>query len=407
MTLPIQPKKHDNDYLGHVDRNERSRPPNGDYDDFKKHLRRDTENDHSRPLPDDEEEAAKALATSIAKALSKKNKSLKNPPWAEDLEVSLDQKGHLVLGHIPPELLYLIADPSAQAKLEKVLKEHKLNVSLNLESLNGRALAALIQLKHLEADKVEQQRVFQKVAAVLDEESRKLEINKQKRLNDPLILAGSTLKKTKDGIELTRISAQLKALLANEESHKLFEEQMAKAKLNARLGDTANLNLFANLSGNAHIYIEQAQSLAKANPAWQQVLDQVTKGLTQIQKTDRTEFRMELKVPGFENATLTITEFNSARGEFNLLFAGLSEQAMRLLEQGKLQQMLKQNLIERGYTLQMVQTTQEKAEDFFTLQDKNANFSNNREDAQDQSGQREDRGRGTSPERLFAETERE
>jgi hypothetical protein len=69
----------------------------------------------------------------------------------------------------------------------------------------------------------------------------------------------------------------------------------------------------------------------------------------------RTEITLLLKnIPHFEGAQLRITEFSSARGEFNLSFTNLTSQGHALISKNEARDMLNQALHEKGYVVHQI-----------------------------------------------------
>ena len=102
-----------------------------------------------------------------------------------------------------------------------------------------------------------------------------------------------------------------------------------------------------------------ADELTKARDARAttiQLVDQLVKALSQLTQTDRTETTLTLKYPPiFEGVSITITEFKTAQKEFNVTFFNLTNPTARLLIETKQnQESLRNALIEKGYTLQMI-----------------------------------------------------
>ncbi|MFT4554045.1 MAG: hypothetical protein ACI9S8_002690, partial [Chlamydiales bacterium] len=104
-----------------------------------------------------------------------------------------------------------------------------------------------------------------------------------------------------------------------------------------------------------------------------------------IMKADgSTETTITLKnVPLFEGATVTVKEFDSATGEFNLTFANLSNEAKELLDRQLNQNMLKSSFQEKGFTLHIVTNTTEEVATF---------TSESESTGEDQEAQEEKRG---------------
>lgn len=87
-----------------------------------------------------------------------------------------------------------------------------------------------------------------------------------------------------------------------------------------------------------------------------QLVEQLATAMKITTRVDRTETTVTLKnIPLFEGVTLTLTEFPSAKGQFNLTFFNLTNpEARALIEMKANQETLRMGLVERGYALQMV-----------------------------------------------------
>lgn len=83
------------------------------------------------------------------------------------------------------------------------------------------------------------------------------------------------------------------------------------------------------------------------------LVEAIAKSITEEIHPDKTEIKIELKLPIFEGATLEITEYKTAQKEFNITFHNLTNPVARTLIETN-EQSLRTQLIERGYTLQMV-----------------------------------------------------
>ncbi|MGM0439846.1 MAG: hypothetical protein ACQEP8_01870, partial [Chlamydiota bacterium] len=81
----------------------------------------------------------------------------------------------------------------------------------------------------------------------------------------------------------------------------------------------------------------------------QALVDQMVDGVTQMHKRGLSETTITVKHPPlFENATFTLKEVSSAKGEFNIIFANLSPQARALIENQANQDLLRQGMQSKG-----------------------------------------------------------
>ncbi len=119
---------------------------------------------------------------------------------------------------------------------------------------------------------------------------------------------------------------------------------------------------FGNLPGIQPVNIPEVAIAASKQQApllqtsdLKALIDQMTKAVTTITSPDQTTTTISLKYPPiFNGASLQITEYDSAQKQFNITFTDLSPDARRLIESQQNQSNLRQNLIEKGYTIQMI-----------------------------------------------------
>lgn len=117
----------------------------------------------------------------------------------------------------------------------------------------------------------------------------------------------------------------------------------------------------------APIPTNQVQSIAQATNDTQgaqaalnkrvesiQMIEKLVGSLVQQIKPDKTETTITLKnLPLFKDVTLVLTEYNTSQKEFNLTFYNLTNPEARNLILNN-QNALRESLIEKGYTLQML-----------------------------------------------------
>ena len=129
------------------------------------------------------------------------------------------------------------------------------------------------------------------------------------------------------------------------------QSDASQAQAQAQIAGIAQINAPTQKSGgDEHINAQ------KAHETRIQLVDQLVKALSQLTQTDRTETTLTLKYPPiFEGVSITITEFKTAQKEFNVTFFNLTDPTARLLIETKQnQESLRNALIEKGYTLQMI-----------------------------------------------------
>lgn len=89
-----------------------------------------------------------------------------------------------------------------------------------------------------------------------------------------------------------------------------------------------------------------------------EIASQIADTIQVMKKEGTTETLVTLKNPPLlEGATITLTEFDHAKGEFNIRFANLSPEAKQFLDQQLAQDPLKNHLDRKGVVVHMVSTT--------------------------------------------------
>lgn len=93
-------------------------------------------------------------------------------------------------------------------------------------------------------------------------------------------------------------------------------------------------------------------------------LDELYRGLVEhiqeMKQAGKTELTIELKnLPLFEGVTLVVTEYGTARGEYNLAFYGLKTEAQQLLVNPLQQDQLRMSMEQKGYAVHIIVATME------------------------------------------------
>jgi hypothetical protein len=90
----------------------------------------------------------------------------------------------------------------------------------------------------------------------------------------------------------------------------------------------------------------------------QEIIDQIVDKVYTMNVEGRTDTTITLKHPPmFEGATLVVSAYDSARGEFNIAFENLTPEAKQLLDMRANQESLRNALEEKGYAVHIVTTT--------------------------------------------------
>jgi len=120
---------------------------------------------------------------------------------------------------------------------------------------------------------------------------------------------------------------------------------------------------FVNPLGAARIEPVNALASTKVEkPVSTSNLYEIVKALMaelSVAKIDgKTETTVTLNIPGmFKGAVIVISQFDSAKGELNLAFENLTQQAKLLMDSQPNRDALIRSLSEKGYTIQMMVTT--------------------------------------------------
>jgi len=87
-----------------------------------------------------------------------------------------------------------------------------------------------------------------------------------------------------------------------------------------------------------------------------EVIEQMIKALVVVEKSDVTETRVTLREPPlFEGVTFTVQEHATSQREFSITFENLTNpDARALIEQPHTEALLRAQLLDKGYVLQMV-----------------------------------------------------
>jgi hypothetical protein len=99
---------------------------------------------------------------------------------------------------------------------------------------------------------------------------------------------------------------------------------------------------------------------AKAREVFIKLAEQMIEKLERVTTPEQTNTTIKLQYPPiFNGAELVVTEYKIAQRQFNITFSGLSPEAQSLIAMQQNQGELRQALIEKGYTLQMVTIKQD------------------------------------------------
>lgn len=103
-------------------------------------------------------------------------------------------------------------------------------------------------------------------------------------------------------------------------------------------------------------------SEVRSTASLQSVVEQIAKEMALVQRSDRSETLLTLKHPPmFAGAEVNITEFKTARGEFNIRFSNLSTEAKALIDNQANLNALRAGLEGKGFALHIVTSTTDPA----------------------------------------------
>ena len=103
----------------------------------------------------------------------------------------------------------------------------------------------------------------------------------------------------------------------------------------------------------------------------QEIISQMVDELSTLTTNDSTETMLTLtKPPAFKGAQIVISEFKSAKGEFNVSFNNLGKDALALIGQRINGDALRQGLDQKGFTLHIIQFSEQS----FTQMSQGDNF---------------------------------
>ncbi len=124
--------------------------------------------------------------------------------------------------------------------------------------------------------------------------------------------------------------------------------------------DLAQVNPVAGLKTEVQNVGGKGEAIAAQRSDLQELVDQLVDKLTIMKTSNDAETSLTLKHPPlFKGAIIKVTEFDHARGEFNLSIENLSLPAKQLTDLEASRLALKQTLEEKGYMLHIVRTNTE------------------------------------------------
>ncbi len=122
-------------------------------------------------------------------------------------------------------------------------------------------------------------------------------------------------------------------------------------------------NIDAEFSGDISLDAESITGSETFAEDLSSLVDQLVEKVHVSEVKGKLDLTFTIKYPPiFENASVTVTEYDTAEGEYNLTFANLKPEAKELLDLAINRGALKQALEEKGFTVHIIVTTEEPIE---------------------------------------------
>lgn len=136
------------------------------------------------------------------------------------------------------------------------------------------------------------------------------------------------------------------------------EEHKISTKFNQEQPDLAYVNpMHMNIQASSSAFVQTATVPRPVmHPDTELLFTQMVDKMTTLSNEGKTDTNMVLKHPPlFEGATLKITSFQSARGEFNISFENLKPEALKLFQASS--EGLKTAMQNKGFTIHIISAT--------------------------------------------------
>lgn len=122
----------------------------------------------------------------------------------------------------------------------------------------------------------------------------------------------------------------------------------------------------------------------------QEIVDQILDNIYTLKVNGQTETVMTLRQPPImEGSTLTLTSFDTARGQFNVTFSDLSAAAKDLIDNQMAQRTLQRALEEKGYTIHIVIVSTGSENLLTTLESQNSRESQQQREGEEGEAQQQ------------------
>ncbi len=161
--------------------------------------------------------------------------------------------------------------------------------------------------------------------------------------------------------------------------------------------DLSSINPGHLTVSNVSEAVQSSDTKMMTLPDRQSLIDQIVAKLYTIKSGDVTDTIMKIKNPPvFEGSELVVTSYNSARGEYNIAFTNLTQEAKQLLDSQRAA--LLRDLADSGYVAHIVVTTTEPYRPMMAQADPQGQ-GQNQQSGEGKEGRKGQRGQQDQPER--------
>lgn len=174
-----------------------------------------------------------------------------------------------------------------------------------------------------------------------------------------------------EGLKRTEKSKTRGAFELASEKHEESKNRAGRSEFSKEQGDSAYINPLTQGQQQAPLVNPMTDAKPAQVPqnqkAMKELVDQIVKEMYVVKTGDVTDTVITIRHPPiFEGAQVKITSFESARGEFNIAFENLTQQAKDLLDNKLNRESLMLALNKEGYNVHIFTTTTNAAENPYT-----------------------------------------
>ena len=221
----------------------------------------------------------------------------------------------------------------------------------------------------VKSDKEDAEKASEGVASVFDL-TKKIEV---KDIGDSQPPMQSTAKVESPNDLFKRMSSPRPARTENAKKASVQTPEIAKSPLPSRYSsEQMDLSYVNPLALQSQIAPTQAPSPADSakvqrpvgmDPNLALLIEKIVKQMYTVEKSGQTDTVMVIDYPPlFKDAKITVSSFESAKGQFNISIDNLTQQAQKILELDKNKKSLLNELEQKGYSVQIFTTTTVKIE---------------------------------------------